>query len=35
LELTSARGFELWYLLTRYVAPAGVALIFLDAVGVL
>jgi len=35
LEMADPRGFELWYFLTRYVAPAGVALVMLDAVGVL
>lgn len=35
LELTDPRSFELWYFLTRYVAPAGVVIVLLDAVGVL
>jgi NSS family neurotransmitter:Na+ symporter len=35
LHMTSALGYRAWRLLIRYVAPLGVALVFLRAVGVL
>jgi len=35
LEMGPGPAFGLWHALTRYVAPAGIVIIFLDALGVL
>lgn len=34
LEMGEGSGFDLWRVLVRYVAPVGVAIVFLDAFGV-
>ena len=35
LKLEDPRHYHLWRILVRYVAPIGVALVFLDAMGLL
>ena len=35
LAMRSRFGFQLWWLLIRFVAPVGIVLVFLNAIGVI